>query len=110
MAARRETLPIPGSRRSCSLAFAATADPPASVLTGRTAIAGTSPGVIRRLRPVDTRDMVRVSIDGHPLTATAALVWNGDLPRPLQQILFDAADGIAPPDPAWASITDAKFT
>jgi hypothetical protein len=38
--------------------------------------------------------MVRVSIDGHPLTATAALVWNGDLPRPLQQILFDTADGL----------------
>jgi hypothetical protein len=31
-----------------------------------------------------------------------------DLPRPLQQILFDAADGIASPDPAWASSTDAK--
>jgi len=27
-------------------------------------------------------------------------VWNGDLPRPLQQILFDAADGIAPAAPA----------
>jgi len=36
--------------------------------------------------------MVRVSIAGRPLTATAALVWNGDLPRPLQQILFDTAD------------------
>jgi hypothetical protein len=52
--------------------------------------------------------MVRVGLEDHPLTATAALVWNGDLPRPLQQILFDAADGIAPPDPAWASSTDAK--
>ena len=41
--------------------------------------------------------MVRVSIDGQPLTATAALVWNGDLPRPLQQILFDTADGLTPP-------------
>jgi hypothetical protein len=40
-------------------------------------------------------DMVRVGLEDHPLTATAALVWNGDLPRPLQQILFDAADGIA---------------
>jgi hypothetical protein len=37
--------------------------------------------------------MVRVSIADRPLTATAALVWNGDLPRPLQQILFDTADG-----------------
>jgi hypothetical protein len=24
-------------------------------------------------------------------------VWNGDLPRPLQQILFDTADGVTPP-------------
>jgi hypothetical protein len=53
-------------------------------------------------------DMVRVGLEDHPLTATAALVWNGDLPRPLQQILFDAADGIAAPDLDWASSTDAK--
>ena len=52
--------------------------------------------------------MVRVGLEDHPLTATAALVWSGDLPRPLQQILFDTADRIAPPDPAWASGTDAK--
>jgi hypothetical protein len=37
--------------------------------------------------------MTRVRIAGHLLTATPALVWHGDLPRPLQQILFDAADG-----------------
>ena len=86
-----------------ALAFAATAEPPAAVLTGRTAIAGTSSGVIRRLRPADTGDMVRVSIDGQPLTATAALVWNGDLPRPLQQVLFDTADGPTPPAPASLS-------
>jgi hypothetical protein len=42
--------------------------------------------------------MVRVGLQDHPLTATAAVVWSGDLPRPLQQILFDAADGTAPPD------------
>ena len=47
--------------------------------------------------------MVRVSLAGHPLTATAALVWNGDLPRPLQQVLFDAADGITPSAPGVAS-------
>jgi DNA-binding transcriptional LysR family regulator len=79
------------------LAFAATADPPAAVLTGRTAIAETSPGVIRWLRPAAAGDMVRVSIADRPLTATAALVWSGDLPRPLQQILFDTADGVTPP-------------
>ncbi len=85
------------------LAFAATADPPAAVLTGRTAIAGTSPSMLWRLRPADAGDMVRVSIVGQPLTATAALVWNGDLPRPLQQILFDTADGTTPPAPASLS-------
>jgi hypothetical protein len=85
------------------LAFAATADPPAAVLTSRTALAAASPGMIRPLRPADTGDMARVSITGHPLTATAALVWNGDLPRPLQQILFDTADGAAPPAPASLS-------
>jgi hypothetical protein len=27
-------------------------------------------------------------------TATAALVWSGDLPRLLQQVLFDTADSV----------------
>jgi hypothetical protein len=44
--------------------------------------------------------MVLVGLEHHPLTATAAVVWNGDLPRPLQQVLFDAADSITPPAPA----------
>ena len=85
------------------LAFAATADRATAVLTDPTAIAGTPPGVIRLPEPAGTADMVRVSIDGHPLTATAALVWNGDLPRPLQQILFDTADGLTRPAPASLS-------
>ena len=89
----RHSLPV-------ALAFAATADPPAAVLTSRTATADVPPGVIRLLRPADTGDMARVSIAGQPLTATAALVWNGDLPRPLQQILFDTADAATPPAPA----------
>ena len=59
--------------------------------------------MIRLPEPAGTSDMVRVSIEGHPLTATAALVWNGDLPRPLQQILFDAADGLTRPAPASLS-------
>jgi hypothetical protein len=79
------------------LAFAATASRPAAVLTGPTAIAGPPPGVTRLPRPAGSGDMARVSIAGHPLTATAALVWNGDLPRPLQQILFDTADGVTAP-------------
>src|SRR6266568_3572282 len=85
------------------LAFAATAGRPAAVLTGPAAIAGPPPGVIRLPRLVGTGNMARVSIAGHPLTATAALVWHGDLPRPLQQILFDTADGVTPPPPASLS-------
>jgi hypothetical protein len=85
----RHSLPV-------ALAFAATADRPAAVLTGPTAIAGPPPGVTRLPRQAGTGDMARVGISGHPLTATAALVWNGDLPRPLQQILFDTADVVTP--------------
>jgi DNA-binding transcriptional LysR family regulator len=80
------------------LAFAATADRPTAVLTGPSVITGSRPGLIRLPRPMVIHDMVRVGLQDQPLTATAALVWSGDLPRPLQQILFDAADGTAPPD------------
>ena len=91
------------------LAFAAAADRPTAVLTGPSVITGSRPGLIRLPRAMVTHEMVRVGLEDHPLTATAALVWNGDLPRPLQQILFDAADGIAPPDPAWEPATVATF-
>jgi DNA-binding transcriptional LysR family regulator len=77
----------------------ATADRPAAVLTGPAAIAGAPPDVITLPRATETPDMVQVSIAGHPLTATAALVWTGDLPRSLQQILFDTAVGATPPAP-----------
>jgi hypothetical protein len=90
------------------LAFAGSADRPTAVLTGPCVITGSRPGLILLPRPMLAHGMVRVGLEDHPLTATAALVWNGDLPRPLQQILFDAADGIAPPDPARASRTEAK--
>jgi DNA-binding transcriptional LysR family regulator len=85
------------------LAFAATAGRPAAVLTGPAAVAGPPPGVIRLPRLADIGDMARVRIAGHPLTATAAMVWHGDLPRPLQQILVDTADGVTPPPPASLS-------
>src|ERR1700722_20410854 len=64
-----------------NLAFAATADRPTAVLTGPSVIAGSRPGLIRLPRPAVTHEMVRVSLDHRPLTATAALVWSGDLPR-----------------------------
>jgi hypothetical protein len=70
-----------------ALAFAATADRPTAVLTGPGVIAGTGPGLPRTMV---THGMVRVGLQDHPLTATAAVVWSSDLPHPLQQILFDA--------------------
>jgi hypothetical protein len=83
-----------------ALAFAATADRSTAVLTGPGAIAGSPPGLIRMPRALVSQDMALVGLEHYPLTATAAMVWNGDLPRPLQQILFDAADGLTPSAPA----------
>jgi len=94
----------PPLRHSLQLAltFAATADLPTAVLTSPSALAGDQPGLIRLPRATATHDMVRVGIANHPLTATAALVWSSDLPRPLQQVLFDTADGIVSPATAEA--------
>jgi len=75
-----------------TLAFAATASRPVAVLTGPLHPAEAQITPIRRQPMADLYDMARVSIEGRPLTATAALSWNGDLPRELQQILFDTAD------------------
>jgi DNA-binding transcriptional LysR family regulator len=83
-----------------NLAFAATADRPTAVLTGPSVLAGSRPRLIRLPRPAATHEMVRVILEDRPLAATAALVWSGDLPRTLQQILFDTADAIASPRPA----------
>jgi hypothetical protein len=86
-----------------TLAFAATGNRPAAVLTGPATAAGSWAGPGRRSGPADAGGMVRVSLQQHPLTASAALVWSSDLPRPLQQLLFDTADGLtepAPPQPA----------
>ena len=80
-----------------NLAFAATADRPTAVLTGPSVIAGSRPGLIRLPRSAVTHEMTRVNLEHRPLTATAALVWSGDLPRTLQQILFDTADSLTSP-------------
>jgi hypothetical protein len=79
-----------------SLVFAATADRPTAVLTGPGVIAGSWPELIRLPRAMVSQDMVLVGLKHRPLVATAAVVWNGDLPRPLQQVLFDTADGMTP--------------
>ena len=81
---------------SVALAFAATSDRLTAVLTGPLRIAGDQAGDAPQ-RMADTYDMVRVRLDRCPLTATAALAWNGDLPRHLQQVLFDTAATAAVP-------------
>jgi len=88
----RRSLPI-------TLAFAASASRPTAVLTGPSVIAGSRPGLAPLPRPAFTHEMVRVILEHRPLAATAALVWSGDLPRTLQQILFDTAESITSPGP-----------
>jgi DNA-binding transcriptional LysR family regulator len=85
----RHSLPV-------ALAFAATSDRATAVLTGPLRAAGDQAGDARQWA-ADTYDMVRVRLDRRPLTATAALAWSGDLPRHLQQVLFDTADTAALP-------------
>jgi DNA-binding transcriptional LysR family regulator len=79
-----------------TLALAAVANRPTAVLTGplhEGEVAGHD-RVGQHARSADSYGMVRVGLAGHPLTATAVVAWHADLPRGLQQILFDTADGI----------------
>jgi DNA-binding transcriptional LysR family regulator len=78
-----------------ALAFAATSDRPAAVLTSPQHRIGDWPGPAEPDPAADPAGMVRARIEGSSLTAAAGLVWSGDLPRPLQQVLFDTADSIA---------------
>ena len=86
----------PPFRRSLpmTLAFAATASCPTAVLTGPCHRIGDWPGPAKPDPAAESVGMVRARIEGSPLTASAGLVWSGDLPRQLQQVLFDTADGI----------------
>lgn len=81
-----------------TLSFAATATRPTAVLTGPLHLVG-GPAWNEARRPVaDSYNMVRVGLERHPLTATAVVAWSGDLPRHLQQVLFDTADAGMPED------------
>jgi DNA-binding transcriptional LysR family regulator len=89
----------PPLRRSLALALAcaATADRPTAVLTGPLRPAGEPMAAKVRPRAAGPSDMVRMRLDRGLLTATAAVVWSGDLPGHLQQVLFDTADTAALP-------------
>jgi len=83
----RRSLPI-------TLALAASTSRPTAVLTGPHRRLGDWPGPAEPDPAEGSADLVRARIDGSPLTAAAALVWSGDLPRLLQQVLFDTADSV----------------
>jgi hypothetical protein len=74
-----------------ALAFAAAAERPTAVLTGPLHAAGEQ--ALAGAWPQAAGDMIRLRLGGRPLTATAAIAWSGDLPRHLQQVLFDTAEG-----------------
>jgi DNA-binding transcriptional LysR family regulator len=78
-----------------TLAFAATASRPTAVLTGPRLHAGAWRPPTQPIPATGVYDLVPARVEHRPLTATAALVWSADLPRQLQQLLFDAADSIA---------------
>ena len=87
-----------------TLAFAATASRPTAVLTRPLHVAAgkNTPSMAQQV--ADSYQMVRVQVERRPLTAVAALAWSGDLPRHLQQVLFDTADAI----PARGSLAVAS--
>ena len=76
-----------------TLALASSAGQAAAVLTGPHNRIAAGPALTRPVRE-DNGGMVAVCLEEHPLSATAGLVWSSDLPRQLQQVLFDTADGI----------------
>jgi DNA-binding transcriptional LysR family regulator len=84
-----------------TLAFAATAARPTAVLTGPLHLVGDKPAHAAGQRAADGQDMVRVSLRRRQLTATAVVAWSGDLPRHLQQVLFDTADAGWHEDAGW---------
>jgi hypothetical protein len=76
-----------------TLALAAGASRPTAVLTGPHHRVGDRPGPADP-DPAESTGMIRARVEGSPLTAAAGLAWSGDLPRQLQQVLFDTADSI----------------
>ncbi|WP_315904416.1 LysR family transcriptional regulator [Streptomyces mirabilis] len=76
-----------------TLAFAATGRRPSAVLTGPCRLVGIAP---QSTADAGRHEMVPVRVEGSPLTATVGLVWSTDLPRELQQVLFETAEKIAP--------------
>jgi DNA-binding transcriptional LysR family regulator len=75
-----------------TLALAGAASRPTGVLTSPRHRIGGNGAPDGPTPAADHHDMVRVALERRPLTATAAVAWGCDLPRHLQQLLFDTAD------------------
>jgi len=71
----------------------ATASRPTAVLTSPCVAMASTKAAAREQQLAHAYDMAEVTLERHPLVATAGLAWNTDLPRPLQQILSGTADG-----------------
>ncbi|MFD8816482.1 LysR family transcriptional regulator [Streptomyces sp. NPDC059627] len=81
-----------GQSLPMTLAFAATGSRPSAVLTAPCRPVGIDP---RPAPATGPHEMVPVRAEASwasLLTATAGLVWSADLPRELQQVLFDTAE------------------
>jgi DNA-binding transcriptional LysR family regulator len=87
-----------------TLAFAVTASRPTAVLTSPLHLTSDQATYGARQRLADGYDMVRVGLWRRPLTATAVVAWSGDLPRHLQQVLFDTADAGIPPADLFSAV------
>jgi hypothetical protein len=81
-----------------TLSFAAAAARPTAVLTDPLHQVGGPVWNDTRRHERDSYNMIRVGLERHPLTATAVVAWSGDLPRHLQQVLFDTTDAGMPAD------------
>jgi hypothetical protein len=71
------------------VAFAVTACRATAVLTSPAIATGNVPVMAMHSGPSDVCDLSAVTVQHHRLTATAGVAWTTELPRHLQQILFD---------------------
>jgi hypothetical protein len=82
-----------------TLGFAAARDRSSAVLAGPSTVVN-DPAQLVRSRPADGCGMAQVDLQHHPLKASAALVWSGDLPRPCSKC-SSMPRRACQPTPAW---------
>lgn len=84
------------SRWAATLASAGESDRAHAILTGpEHALGKFRPRMLGEFGPVASSARIAAQADGESLTGTAALAWSTDLPRSLQQLLFDVAETVS---------------